>query len=339
MLPLPVLAAYGLFGVCLGLALLFHGIPALLAGLLSWSLTHTLLGRLRTHLRDRSTCGLEWVSALVVGMGSLAILAAIVTEIRHYLAGDSIAALMLTLADTLQHARRYLPASVASQVPESLLQAKGVIASALKEHANTLARMGSSAVHHLALMLIGWIVGVLVAARCGVQDVGRPAFAATWLRLWRALGTAFGRVAFAQAKIAAMNAALTGGFLFGVLPLLGWKLPYTATLVLVTFVCGLLPIVGNLISNALLCTLALSVAFPAAVVSLVFLVVAHKTEYFISARIQGHEIGAQAWELLIVLFAFETLFGPAGMVAAPVLYAFATAELRRLGWLGNREAS
>jgi predicted PurR-regulated permease PerM len=112
-------------------------------------------------------------------------------------------------------------------------------------------------------------------------------------------------------------------------------MPYAATLIVLTFVCGLLPVIGNLISNSLLCTLALSVAFPAAVVSLAFLLLVHKIEYFLSARIQGQEIGASAWELLIVLFAFEVVFGPAGMVAAPVFYAFAIAELRFVGWVDS----
>jgi predicted PurR-regulated permease PerM len=34
-----------------------------------------------------------------------------------------------------------------------------------------------------------------------------------------------------------------------------------------------------------------------------------------------------------VLFAFEIMFGPAGMVAAPVIYAFVKAELKRIRWL------
>ena len=61
--------------------------------------------------------------------------------------------------------------------------------------------------------------------------------------------------------------------------------------------------------------------------------IVHKLEYLLNARIQGQQIGAQAWELLIVLFAFEALFGVTGMVLAPVLYAFFKGELRRVGWL------
>jgi predicted PurR-regulated permease PerM len=333
-IPFPLLAAYGLFAACIMGALLFHGVPALLAGLLSYTLTKGVLRRLEQQLHGKPARGLEWVAALVVGLGSLAALAGVVGEIRHYLVGDSLSALMLTLADNLQHIKRYLPAALANQVPDTLLEAKGILVSALKAHANTLAQVGSSAAQHLVRALIGWIVGVLVGVQGKrLSEHSEPVFSATWRRLWCSLSAAFSRVAYAQAKIATINAVLSAIFLFGVLPLLDWKLPYRTTLVAVTLVFGLLPVVGNLISNVLLCTLALGVSFPAAIVSLVFLVLVHKLEYFLSARVQGQEMGAQAFELLIVLFAAEALFGPAGMVFAPVLYAFATAELRRAGWL------
>jgi predicted PurR-regulated permease PerM len=161
----------------------------------------------------------------------------------------------------------------------------------------------------------------------------QPLFADTWFGLWHRLGQAFSRVATAQVKIAAINAFLTGVFLLVVCPWLGWHIPYAKTLILATFVTSLLPVVGNLISNTMICVLALSVSPQAALAALVFLVVVHKLEYFAAARIQGHEIGAQTWELLIMLFAFEALFGPAGMVAAPIFYAFVKTELRRSKWL------
>lgn len=336
MYPIPLIAAYGIFATCIGGALFLHCIPALLAGLLSFTFTRSVLRRLQ-HLFP--TRRLEWLAALLVGIGSLAVLTGVAGEVRHYVVGDSLPALILKLADTLQHVKQYLPAMVAKQIPDSWLEAKGLIASGLKAHANLLARLGSKALEHLALTLIGWIVGVLIAVQHSSADKrAQPLFAATWRSLWAGLSDAFGRVAFAQAKIAAVNATLTAVFLFVVMPLAGWKMPYATTLIVVTFLCGLVPVVGNILSNALVCVLALSVAFPAAVIALVFLVLVHKFEYFLSARIQGQEIGAQSWEILIVLFVFEMLFGPAGMVMAPVFYAFVVAELRLNGWLDAIEA-
>jgi predicted PurR-regulated permease PerM len=64
-----------------------------------------------------------------------------------------------------------------------------------------------------------------------------------------------------------------------------------------------------------------------ALAALAFLIVIHKLEYFFSARLLGARIQAFAWELLIAL-AMETLFGMAGLLAAPVYYAYLKRELR-----------
>ncbi len=65
---------------------------------------------------------------------------------------------------------------------------------------------------------------------------------------------------------------------------------------LVTFVAGLIPVVGNLISNSVIVLLSLGVGPGVALASLVFLIVIHKLEYFLNARIVGGEIHASAWE-------------------------------------------
>jgi hypothetical protein len=40
-----------------------------------------------------------------------------------------------------------------------------------------------------------------------------------------------------------------------------------------------------------------------------------------------------AWELLTVMFAMEAIFGAAGLVAAPLFYAYAKQELEASGWV------
>ena len=65
--------------------------------------------------------------------------------------------------------------------------------------------------------------------------------------------------------------------------------------------------------------------------SLAFLIIVHKLEYFLNARIVGGEIKASAWELLCAMLLFEAAFGLPGLVAAPIFYAYGKAELRQLG--------
>ena len=125
--------------------------------------------------------------------------------------------------------------------------------------------------------------------------------------------------------------SLKNVYLIGILPVLGVQLPLAKTLIAVTFFCGLLPLIRNLISNTVIVVVSLSVGFLVAVGSLAFLIIIHKLEYFLNARIVGGEIKASAWEILCAMIVFEAAFGLQGLVAAPIFYAYGKAELRQLG--------
>ena len=147
----------------------------------------------------------------------------------------------------------------------------------------------------------------------------------------RRLGDAFRRIVFAQVRISALNTLLTGIYLAAVLPLLGIHLPLVKTMILVTFLAGLLPVIGNLISNTVIVIVSLSYSGSAAIGSLAFLVFIHKLEYFVNARIVGTQIRARAWELLLAMLVMEAAFGIAGVIAAPIVYAYIKDELIERG--------
>ena len=65
--------------------------------------------------------------------------------------------------------------------------------------------------------------------------------------------------------------------------------------------------------------------------SLVFLVLLHKAEYFLNARIIGSQIRAKAWEMLIAMLLLESAFGIPGLIAAPIYYAYMKSEFRDKG--------
>jgi predicted PurR-regulated permease PerM len=129
-------------------------------------------------------------------------------------------------------------------------------------------------------------------------------------------------VASAQLRISALNTTLTSVYLLVLLPVFGVEIPLTKTLIAVTVLAGLLPVIGNLISNTAITVISLSVSFEVAMAALVFLIVIHKLEYFVNARIVGTSINARAWEILLWMLLMERLFGLAGVVAAPVFYAW-----------------
>jgi predicted PurR-regulated permease PerM len=142
------------------------------------------------------------------------------------------------------------------------------------------------------------------------------------------LAEAFRRIVLAQVRISAVNTLLTALYLAVVLPLAGVHLPLAKTMMAGTLVMGLLPIVGNLVSNTIIVILSLSVSLSVAVASpLVFLIVIHKLEYVLNAYLVGTQIHAHAWELLLAMLVMEAAFGLPGLIAPPIYYAYLKAEL------------
>jgi predicted PurR-regulated permease PerM len=107
----------------------------------------------------------------------------------------------------------------------------------------------------------------------------------------------------------------------------GIELPFVKTMILITFIAGLLPVIGNLISNTVIVVISLSHSLSTAALALLFLVTIHKLEYFLNAKIIGTQINAKAWELLIAMLIMESIFGIPGVIAAPVFYAYLKTEL------------
>jgi predicted PurR-regulated permease PerM len=141
---------------------------------------------------------------------------------------------------------------------------------------------------------------------------------------------AFSRIATAQLKITSVNTLVTALYLVS-LPLFGKELPFVTTLIVITFICGFVPILGNLVSNTVIVILSLGVSPGTAVASLIFLVIVHKLQYLLNSRIVGGEIDSQAWEILFAIILGEALFGVRGVIMAPIVYAFVKRELRERG--------
>jgi len=240
---------------------------------------------------------------------------------------DNLPALLRKMADIVGSARIYLPAYIQSYVPQNLDDIEKQAAIWLREHAGALQviteRFGSLLVH----CLVGMIIGAMVALTDLTPTRDLPALSRSLEQRVSRLGQSFRRIVFAQIRISALNTLLTAIYLLVLLPLMGVHLPLTKTMILVTFVVGLLPVVGNLISNTVIVVVSLSISIYAAVGSLIFLVAIHKLEYFVNARIIGGQIHARAWELLLAMLVMDAIFGIPGVIAAPIYYAYIKDEL------------
>ncbi|MCX6902543.1 MAG: AI-2E family transporter [Verrucomicrobia bacterium] len=139
-----------------------------------------------------------------------------------------------------------------------------------------------------------------------------------------ALYQSFATVMGAQIVISAINTGLTGLFV------LVAGMPHPIVIVGATFFCGLLPVVGNLISNTIIVLIGFTVSPTLALAALAFLVAVHKLEYFLNSKIIGARIRSPVWLTLLGLIIGEKLLGIPGMILAPVVLNYLKVEASKI---------
>jgi predicted PurR-regulated permease PerM len=318
-------ASFVLAALALLATLLLHLVPALLAGFLSWMLLGAMarrlhVGRVSHGLARALAAGLLGV---VAGLAVTAIVLLLYGFVRGRI-GD-LPSVVEQMGETIGRMRETLVDAGIPVLPRAEGGSTDAVESWLRAHAGALRHAGTVGLRGFVHALFGAVVGVLVFFRAEPAP-GRPLATALAERVTR-FGESFRSVAEAQIVISAVNTVLSAVFLFGVLPVFGVLLPLRGTLVAITFLCGLVPVAGNVVSNTIVVLVALGVSPWAAVSALAYLVVIHKLEYVLNARIVGGRIGASAWETLLAIIVFEAAFGIPGLVVAPVVYAWAKGEL------------
>ena len=132
----------------------------------------------------------------------------------------------------------------------------------------------------------------------------------------------FETVMGAQLLISFINTMATSVFL-----LVTDLRPYAGIVIPLTFICGMLPIVGNLLSKTLIVGIAFGLISPQmALWSLVFLVIIHKLEYLLNSTIIGSRIRHPMWMTLIALILGDYLMGIPGVILAPVILHYFKVE-------------
>jgi predicted PurR-regulated permease PerM len=209
---------------------------------------------------------------------------------------------------------------------------------AMKEVNEGIANVGRyarEAAIKLAMLLIGLVVAasMFLSAKWNVEDDPDTAHDSLYSAVARELAmrvetfyASFSRVIGAQITISIINTALTSLFLV-------WNgFPYTSVLIVMTFLCGLLPIIGNIMSNTLIIGVAFTIPDKGpqmALFALIFLIVIHKLEYFLNSKIIGDRIKNPMWLTLIALVLGEKLMGIPGMILAPVVLHYIKVEASR----------
>jgi len=189
-----------------------------------------------------------------------------------------------------------------------------------------------AATTQLVFVLIGIVVAVSLFLNPGIEKFSnrpkRPdlftAIADEIKIRFRLFYQSFETVMGAQIRISAINTLLTTVFVLAV------SLKYKTFVIGLTFLCGLLPIVGNVISNAIIVGIAITMSPRLAIIALIFLIAVHKLEYFLNSKIIGDLIKNPVWLTLLALIIGERIMGIPGMILAPVVLNYIKVEASQL---------
>lgn len=212
---------------------------------------------------------------------------------------------------------------------------RALVIDTLKEQAHylqNLAQFARSITSTLAFIFIGIVIAVSLFFNSRVDSFETRAsadnlYAVTARELanrFHDFYRCFARVIGAQISISIINTILTAAFVLAV------GLPHAAVVITITFLCGLLPIVGNLISNTIIVCVAFTISLRMAGFALIFLIAVHKLEYLLNSKIIGDRIRNPVWLTLIALILGEQLMGIPGMILAPVVLNYLRVELSKI---------
>lgn len=254
--------------------------------------------------------------ALVLTVG------AVVVGVLGWVSAGRLAKLVVETRETLPERMATLRqhpwyVELQSHLPDSedLAQSAEHYAADVAKSAAAIGRMFLSALIGLILAIVYFLDEERIRAfRDGLSS---KTLFGTLVRWFEHLAESVSLTVQLQLVVAACNAVLT----LPVLLLIG--VPHVPALMVLIFVSGLIPVVGNLISGAVLVVLAYQVKGWLGVslfVGLTF--VLHKIEsYYLNPRLTARHVALPGFVLILSLLAWEHLLGFAGLfVSFPFLY-------------------
>lgn len=206
---------------------------------------------------------------------------------------------------------------------------RAATADALREQLQALAKFAEIATKEFVFLIVGLVVaiGIFLNPKLDLKEgqyrISNNAYSALCAAISARFASFYGSfrtVMGAQLVISSINTFFTSIFVAAV------SMPFGKMLIVVTFLCGLLPIVGNLISNTIIFAVGLTHSVNMALLALLYLIVLHKFEYFLNSKIIGGRIKNPMWLTLLGLLVGERVMGIPGMILAPVVLDFIKSE-------------
>ncbi|MGK2897020.1 MAG: AI-2E family transporter [Candidatus Makana argininalis] len=216
----------------------------------------------------------------------------------------------------------YFPAFL----PESTEKIKLKIFSLINSNLNIFKRIFNSFLNGSIMIFLGLILGSSISLNkpCTNNSYFIKQLSKRIMNLY----DSFRNVIYAQFKVSLLNTILTTFIMIILFIFLKIKIPFIKELILFTFIFGLFPIIGNIISNTMITISAFYISFIVGIMMLIYLIFIHKLEYFLNAEIVGKSINSKSWELLLAMIILKSIFGLEGLIAAPIYYAYVKKELK-----------
>lgn len=309
-------ASYLLFAALFAAAIIFHLGLALLAGLFAYSildLAHRLFARKMGVLKARISAVMMFF-IVAAGMSWMLV---------HFLRQS-----LSTFPDMLSSAMpkiNEITRGWGIDLPfDNMQELRGVLVDAVKENAGGITKASGLLTNRFFHVLLAVVAAILAIFAPKQESESRTLYGALRIefdeRVRRFLES-FERVLGAQVAISCINTTLTAAFL------LFLSFPYAAFLIPATFLLGILPLIGNILSNTIIVCAALTMTLKHAVLALLFLVVIHKGEYFLNSRIIGTSIRVPMWQTLLGILVGEAVMGVPGIILAPAIIHYVRGEL------------
>jgi predicted PurR-regulated permease PerM len=328
------LAAYVIVTTAVILLFVRHLVPALIAGMVFYILLDAVSKAVAGRVSHRAVRPLTVVLASLIAVaavsGAIAIVLGVVRVQLH-----NVPALMTKMAEILESTRLIiinfggvdlLPAEAVRDADDIRL----FIADWLKANQSFIGNTGEYVTFGLARIILACFLASMVYLR-RVRHPDEPPHGPLGAHLASKVQNfyrAFVQVVGAQVAISAINTTLTAIYILAIVPvIIGRPLNFSYTMIFITFFAGLIPVLGNLISNTVILIVSLGASTGLAFSSLTFLIIIHKLEYVVNSKIVGGRTGAQVWEILMALLIGEAFFGIPGLIMGPIVYTFAKREL------------
>ena len=308
LVPLLVLAAAGL-----------HLGPTVLAGLLSYMIldvTHRWLARRLTSELSR------WLALVIFLVAATALGLMVARFIR------SIIHTLPQIASTAIPKLIVLSESHGINLPfDNVYELREIAIHEIKDNAEAITKTSGVLTVRFFHILIAVFVAMLAFFSRPREDYEanffddlRRELGARMKTLMRGLEKILG----AQVIIAAAYTVMTLLFLL----VMGFS--HVIFLTLATFLFGVMPVIGNIISNAIIVAAGLTLSTRHAIFALVFLIFIHKSGYLVYGRVLGASMKLPMWQTLLAILLGEVVLGVPGIILAPTLLHYAREELRSI---------